>query len=230
MVLKMTEYKRTLASSVVKFNNYISKYRVAKNYNFLDLGGGKYNFKKDFVDLYINTYFKFQKERHPCLAFKVLNPNDFMFYLDFDFRSNGPMDIASDELVKIAEDVLYCLNEVKGCCGERLDIILTRRISTYKKKGVLKNGFHMYIPNLRTSKSEMAQVKNLLINKGLGRLLQFVKKHNITNSLNDIVDDGIVKRKNGLILIGINYHVVVPHTIFVSQPEIYILCGVQRMF
>ena len=186
-----------------RFEDFVKQHGVKQKndvYNFVQTRKnayyyGKYNLKKSFLPKYLKSYTKFGK-KFPCLVWKVADRDKFMFYLDFDFESTERIEATSKEFVAIADNVLLTL----AVPDKELFVILTKRVSCYKKDKVYKNGFHLYIPNLQVDRKFMRDFKN----KFAGQLEGFIKKHNITNNYNDIVDDVAIKRSNGLYMIGTN--------------------------
>ena len=195
-----------MAVKTNKLLKFLSTCRTQSNtYNFMSLRGGKYLIRDEkFFKLLNQNYVKFSQKDALPLVFRGPRQTIAPFYMDIDFRrANNEFRIPNSTYINMTQEFLMKLKEVTGAT-EYWDVIITRRVAAYwkEKQKCFADGFHVIIPHLQVTPEIMCKFRTALLADNYWQ--SFYADYYVINEPKDIIDDAITKRKNGLILLGLN--------------------------
>ena len=192
---------------MVRLSKYVSKHlSTTKDYNFVSLTGGKFKLtnSKKFINRFTKNFCKLHSGNPEPLVFRP-SENAPLFYLDIDLRSDSEIVIPATVYVEVAYELLVILKEVLNT-NDFWRVILSKRQGSYYK-GTLKEpkhcgGFHLIIPNLHVSVEKLREFRKTALKDTYW--FSLFDKYNIINDLEGALDQRVLDRKCGLILIGLN--------------------------
>ena len=184
-----------------ELRNFLDKARVrekGKPYNLLNLCGGKYNIlpevKDEFLDL-MESAIPLRNSRDR-LSLSFVPPLDDRQPIRFD------IDLRYSE--KPSHDYQMFMNfgaalaeQVAQVSEGDLDWVIVAKPRPYKKKKVWKSGFHVYFPDTSISLLDSVRIRNASLD-----LVDEILTEGHINSNEDVLDECVVTRKNGLMMAG----------------------------
>ena len=177
------------------------------NFQVIDKTGlpGKFRLKKQssFWKLYARHIATLSGENVFPLIFRPDKHNPTPFYMDLDFRADENFQLTEKTFFDVTHELLIILNSVIPCKKE-WKIVITRRTGAYYKGNLKKycGGFHIIIPNLICKKDDVVRFRKAALQET--GWYDKLDGYGITNDCGDILDNAVLTRGNGLILVGFN--------------------------
>ena len=185
-------------------NTFLSKCVCKDDPNLVSLRGGRWHIKPEQVDrffiLYERTAKRFTEEHAKSLTFQWPQIKRLPIVLDFDLKYDSEVSLDSSELANFVKLIAEGIPETVEMDDNLVEWYIVRKETGYWKQMATgktwKNGFHVYFPTLRATLEETAETRKYV--------MPLVPDHfsNYTNTVADIVDEALVKRRNGTMLIG----------------------------
>ena len=171
--------------------------------------GGTYNCTRNFFKkAFIHAYPKFTPHFPGNLVFKAQAYEHYPIFIDLDIDLEHSADAPSND--RYLEFMYQCVDFLKVPC----EVVMTRRIAPYKKKGKWHTGAHIYL----LADFTLEQSQNLRTEALASGWIQQCFP-SATNPPEEVFDQHLSERKNGLIIIGSRKPKVTcgPHFIFYNS-------------
>jgi len=172
---------------------------VAKGepYNLLNLCGGKYNIipskADEFFELMTDTIPFRSNQSRLSLSFVPPLDDKQPIRFDIDLRYSEKPAHNFEDFMTFGAALAEQVSQVSE--GD-LDWVIVAKPRPYKKKNIWKSGFHVYFPDTKISLKDSVRVRN----SSLYLVGEVFSGH--TNCPDDVLDECVVVRKNGLMMAG----------------------------